>query len=252
MKTTKKSIIALIALFAISLISIAFSSCSKDKDNDNTPPYACATCVDTPDALPENDHSGKGVYKGIEVGSSGTLSIDIQNGSNTITGTMTLDGISASLTSNVSYVDGQPYVAPFTGIYDGNPVSLTFSVAAGGGAPTVISSDIPGHPDAVFTLYKETSTSLIEAFEGTYSMTGGDTGTFNILLSRGLNLWGGIAKDDAPGSTPEDIDGTINGNNQLIESENGKVVGNLSGYEINGQFSDEDNRTVTVAGHRTL
>src|SRR5690554_5741523 len=181
---------------------IAFNSCSEDDGTQKTDTYTCDTCASTPDALPENDNSAKGVYKGIEVGSSGTLSIDIQNGSNTITGYMTLDGLSATLTSNVSYVDGQPYIAPFTGTYDGNPVTITFSVAAGGGVPTVISSDIPGHPDAVFTIYKETSTSLIEAFEGAYSISGGESGTFNILLSRAFNLWGGIAKDDAAGSMP--------------------------------------------------
>jgi len=252
MKTTKKSLIALIAPLVILLLSISFNSCSDDKEEDPIPPYTCSTCVDTPDALPENDNSAKGVYKGIEVGSSGTLSIDIQNGSNTITGYMTLDGLSATLTSNVSYVDGQPYIAPFTGTYDGNPVTITFSVAAGGGVPTVISSDIPGHPDAVFTIYKETSTSLIEAFEGAYSISGGESGTFNILLSRAFNLWGGIAKDDATGSMPEDIGGTINGNNQLVESENGRVVGNLSGDVISGQFTDGDNETVTINGHRTL
>lgn len=252
MKTTKKSLIALIVPLVILFLSISFHSCSDDKEEDPIPPYTCSTCVNTPDALPENDNSAKGVYKGIEVGSSGTLSIDIQNGSSTITGYMTLDGLSTTLTSNVSYVDGQPYIAPFTGTYDGNPVTITFSVAAGGGVPTVISSDIPGHPDAVFTLYKETSTSLIEAFEGTYSISGGETGTFNILLARGLNLWGGIAKDDAAGSMPEDIDGTINANNQLVESDNGRVVGNLSGDVISGQFTSGDNETVTITGHRTL
>lgn len=252
MKTTKKTLFSLLIPIVFLLISMSFNSCSKDDEKEDDPPYSCTACVDTPDALPENDNSAKGVYKGIQVGSSGTLFIDIQNGSSTITGIMTLDGITATLTSNVAYVDGKPYVAPFTGEYDGNPVSLTFSVAIGGGEPKVISSDIPGHLDAVFTIYKETSTSLIEGYEGTYSNSGGESGTFNILLSRALNLWGGIAKDNSAGSTPEDIDGTINGNNQLIESENGRVVGNLSGDEINGQFQDGDNHTITVTGRRTL
>lgn len=252
MKTTKKTFHVFIAPLFILLFAVVISSCSKDDDEEKTPPYSCSTCVDTPDALPENDNSAKGVYKGIGVGSSGTLFIDIQNGSTTITGTMTLDGISASLTSNVSYVDGEPYVAPFTGTYDGQPVTITFSVAMGGGAPTVISSDIPGHPNAVFSVYKETSSSLIEAFEGTYSISDGETGTFNILLSRAINSWGGIAKEDSAGATPSDIDGTINSKNQLVESDGGKVVGTLSGDEIIGQFQDSDNHTVTVKGHRTL
>jgi hypothetical protein len=252
MKNTKKNLIFLITPILLLLISISLSSCSDDDKEEPTPPYSCDTCVNTPDALPENDHSVKGIYKGIEVGSSGTLSIDIQNGSNTITGIMTLDGITANLTSTVIYENGQPYVAPFTGTYDGNAVTITFSVELGGGAPTVISSDIPGHPDAVFTVYKETSTSLIEAFEGTYSKSGGGTGTFNILLSRALELWGGVAKDDGPGATVDEIDGTINANDQLVETESGTVVGTLTGDEIHGQFQDSDNTTITVTGHRTL
>ena len=250
MKNVKKISHLFIAPILILVLGVLLVSCSKDKQEDS--PYSCTSCVNIPDALPENDNSSKGVYKGVEVGSSGTLSIDIQNGSNTITAIMTLDGITANLSSSVTYIDGQPYVAPFTGVYDGEPITITFSVSLGGGAPTVISSDIPGHPDAVFTVYKETSTSLIEGFEGTYSNSEGESGTFNILLTRSLNLWAGIAKDNGQGAVANDIDGTINANNQLIESENGRVVGNLSGDEISGQFSDGNNHTITISGHRTL
>lgn len=249
MKNSKKILILLNLPLVLLIIIVVFTSCSKDGDNSST--YVCETCVSTPDALAANDVSAKGVYKGIVVGSSGSLFINIQNGANTITGTMVLDGTSIALTSNVTYVDGQAYVAPFTGTYNGSPISITFSVGLSGASPTVISSDIPGHPNAVFTLYKETSTSLIEAFEGTYSKTG-ETGTFNILLSRALNLWGGVAKNNAAGSTADEIDGTINGNNQLIESEDGVNVGTLSGDSINGRFQDGNNQTVTVVGQRTL
>jgi hypothetical protein len=142
------------------MLGILFNSCSKDDGGSQK--YECATCVNIPDALAENDNSGKGVYKGIIVGSTGSLSIDIQNGSNTITAIMVLDGITVNLISNVSYVEGQAYVAPFTGMYNnGSPITLTFSVGLSGANPTMISSDIPGHPNAVFTIYKESSTSLI-------------------------------------------------------------------------------------------
>ncbi len=231
------------------VLSIFSTSCSKDEDE--SPKYKCTTCVDTPDALAVNDNSVKGVYKGIVVGSSGSLFINIQNGSSTITGTMVLDGITVNLTSNVTYVEGQAYVAPFVGTYNGAPVSLTFSVGISGANPTMITSDIPCHPNASFTIYKETSTSIIEAFEWTYSKTG-ETGTFNIILSRELNLWGGIAKKDVPNDDPSEIDGIINSNNQLIASENGYIVGKITGDVITGSFKDSDNLIVTVNGQRTL
>ena len=241
---TKQFLMLAVIIFGISAITFSCSS-------DNSGAFTCATCHDTPEALAVNDASAKGIYKGIEAGSSGTLSINILNGSSTITATMVLDGISAVLTSSVAYVDGQAYVAPFTGTYDGNAVSITFSVAIGGGSPTVVTSSIPGHPGATFTLYKETSTSLIEAFEGTYSKTG-QTGVFNFLLSRGLNQWGGIALNNASGSTADNISGTINASNQLIVTGNGTIIGTVSGDVINGSFLDGNAATVTITGHRTL
>ena len=244
-KQKKQFLILTVILLGISVITF---SCSK---SDSSSPYTCAACHVAPDALAANDASAKGVYKGIEVGSSGTLSINIQNGSSTITGTLVLDGITAALTSSVTYTAGQAYVAPFTGTYNGSAVSITFSVGLSGGAPTVVTSSIPGHPGATFTLYKETSTSLIEAFEGTYSKTG-ETGTLNILLSRGLNQWGGIALNNASGSTADNISGTINASNQLIVTGNGTILGTISGDVINGSFLDGNAATVTIIGHRTL
>ena len=247
MKTSKnfKTVFIFSVLF---LGMIVFSISCSNNDDDADPVYVCQTCSNTPDALAANDGSAKGVYKGIAVGSTGTLSINIQNGSSAITGTMVLDGVSVALTSNVTYVNGQPYVAPFTGIYNGSPISITFSVAIGGGTPIVTSSSIPGHPGIVFTLFKETSTSLIEAFEGTYSKTG-ESGIFNILLSNGLGLWGGIVKKNGT-SVTEEIDGTyVNG--QVID-DNGTVIGVITGDELHGSFTDGENNVVTTTGQRTL
>jgi hypothetical protein len=221
------------------------ASCSKD---DGTPSYTCSTCKSTPDALAVNDASAKGVYKGVAVGSTGTLSVNIQNGSSTITAVMVLDGKTANLTSNVTYVDGQAYIAPFTGTYDGNAISITFSVNIGGGVPTVTSSNIPGHSSIVFTLFKETSTSLLEAFEGTYSKTG-ETGVFNILLSNGLGKWGGIVKKDGSSETG-DISGTYV-DNKVID-DNQTVIGVITGDNMNGSFLDGNNNRINVVGHRTL
>ncbi len=247
MKTThktKKILLLAVLIFGVNVITL---SCSSESSSE----YTCATCNNTPDALAANDASTKGIYKGVVVGSSGTLSINILNGSNTITATMVLDGISAVLTSSVAYVDGQAYTAPFTGTYNGTPVTINFSVAIGGGQPTVVTSNIPGHPTASFVLYKETSTSLIEAFEGTYSKTG-QSGVFNILLSRALNKWGGLALNNVAGSTADEIDGTINASNQLIVTENSVIFGTITGDEIHGSFLDSNGTTITISGNRTL
>lgn len=246
MKTFKNQIALLI--FPAFLIGILMTSCSKD---DETPvaSYTCLTCKTTPDALAANDASVKGMYKGIIIGSTGTISINIQNGSSTITATMVLDGVSVALTSNVAVVDGQSYVAPFTGTFNGSPITMTFSVGLGGSSPTMVSSSIPGHPNAVFVLSKETSTSLIEGFEGTYAVTGGEKGVFNIVLSRSLAKFGYVVRED--GQTDTDSgSGTINSSSQLLLD--GRVIGTITGDALNGSFKDDTNRSVTVTGKRTL
>ncbi len=248
MKTLKKFLVYLWLPALLTGMSIVSFSCSKDDDKVNSV-YVCASCNDTPEALAVNDASVNGIYKGIVVGSTGTISINIQNGSNTITATMVLDGVSVLLTSAVNVVEGQSYIAPFTGTYNGSPISITFSVGLGGATPTVVTSDIPGHPNATFEIYKETSTSLIEAFQGTYSSPS-ESGVFNIVLSRALSRWGGIAKEN--GTTQNDeVGGSINASNQLIE-ENGTNVGTINGDVISGSFVDENNETITVQGSRTL
>ena len=242
MKTVKKLFLPAL------LMTMSFISCSKS-DSDPTPAYVCATCNVTPEALAVNDASVMGIYKGIVVGSTGTISINIQNGSNTITATMVLDGTSVLLTSDVTVVNGQSYVAPFTGMYNGSPISITFSVGLGGATPTVVTSDIPGHPTATFEIYKETSTSLIEAFQGTYSKTG-ESGVFNVILSRSLSKWGGVAKENG-GTENNEVSGTINASNQLIE-ENGTTMATINGDVLTGSFLDGEGATITINGTRTL
>lgn len=243
MKTFKK--IKSVVLVAIAVFTL---SCSKD-DDTNVSSYVCSTCVDTPDALAIHDNSVKGVYKGIVVGSSGTISINIQNGSSTITATMVLDGETAVLTSEVEVIDGQSYIAPFTGTFNGGEVSITFSVELGGSTPTIVTSSIPGHPNAVFQIFKETSTALIEAFEGTYSKPG-ETGVFNIVLSSALGGFTGIAKSDQTNEI-NDVEGDYNANGELI-NEDGEVVANVTGDVLYGTFIDGNNDQVTVNGNRTL
>ncbi len=237
---------ALLAAAGILLLS----SCKKDDNNSTTPTtYKCITCVTAPDALPANDGGGKGIYKGVIIGSSGTIKLSVLNGTNDITATMVIDGTTVLLTSAITWVDGQSYVAPFTGTMNGQPVSITFSVQADGSTPVITSADIPGHTNAIFTLVKETSNALVEAFEGTYSTTKPETGTFNILLSRQLNKWGGNARKDGT-NEQSDVNGTlVNGE---LRDEDGKKMGNLTNDNISGSFQDNNGATVTIDGKRTL
>lgn len=231
--------------------AITIGSCKKDKDDKTTPPsnYKCTTCVSTPDAVPENDGSSKGVYKGTVIGSSGTIEFSVLNGSNDIAATMVIDGTTVTLSSSIQWVNGSAYVAPFTGQLNGQTVTITFSVQPDGSEPLILSSDIPGHPNASFTLVKETSNALIECFEGTYSTTLPESGTFNILLSRPLGKWGGEARENGQ-TEADDVSGVIT--NGTLVDDGGHTVGTLSGDTISGTFQDSNGTTITISGKRTL
>lgn len=246
MKNFKKS------YFILPILSILILSTSCSKDDDATagnPPYSCSTCPLVPEALALHDNSAKGIYKGIFIGSTGTIHINIQNGSNIIEASLVIDGITIALTSTATFIEGEPFVAPFTGTFNGMPISMTFQVGASGNNPTIITSDIPGHPNAVFQIFKETSTSLIEAFEGTFKVNN-QTGIFNIVLSESIAGWSGVAKNDNSGGTSYH-NGTINSSKELIE-DGDTIIGKINGDAIQGSFVNGDGQTVTLTGYRTL
>ena len=238
-------------VIALALIVAATFSCSKSKESNKTPAYTCTNCKTTPDAVAANDASNKGVYKGIIIGSSGTIKFDLANSGTTLTATLTIDGVTATLAASVTTQNGDTYVSAFTGTLGGQPVSVTFSVGAAGQNPTVTSFNIPGHASATFTLAKETSNALIECFEGTYSTTKPETGTFNLLLSRSLKLFGGASRKTGS-SESNSFHGSINANNELVDADGGKVLAKLTGDALAATFVDGNGSTVTVAGKRTF
>ena len=233
---------------AIVLTTIAGLGCKKS--NDTPEPYKCTTCKTSPDALAANDASNKGIYKGVFSGSSGTVLFNVQNGGTTITAVLVIDGVTINLTSTVTITSGQAYVAPFTGTLNGQAVTVNFSVGATGQNPTVTSSTVPGHPNASFLIVKETSNALIECFEGTYSTTLPENGTFNLILSRTARVWGASARK-ANGTATNPASGTLTTDNKLIEA-NGVNFGTVAADKIDGSFQDGGNRTVTITAKRTL
>ncbi len=229
------------------LVAAAFVGCKKKDDNKNNN----STLATAPSALAANDNSSKGIYKGVIIGSSGTISFDVMNGGNTLTAKMTIDGTVVNLTADITWVSGQPVVAPFTGTMNGNPVSITFSITATGDSPMVMTASIPGHPNATFDIIKETSTSLVMCYEGTYHTTKPEDGTFNIIVSKTARIWGGIARKNGSNDATK-VGGVVTTDNKLTDDAGTRTMGTISGDNINGSFQDSDNNIVTVTGHRTL
>ncbi len=230
-----------------------FCACSEDDTVDEQPatPYTCAVCVDEPEALPANDNQSAGIYKGVFIGSSGTIIFDIANSFTTITAVLQLDGETINLSSTVTWEPGNAYLAPFTGTHNNSPVSITFEVGSDGENPTVVTSDIPGHPGAIFTVVKETSNSLMECYEGTYHTTKPEDGTFNVILSRSEGTWVAIARENGETSSEDPVYGTLVNGTTLVE-ESGITFATLTGDVLTGSFVDTGERTVTIEGERTL
>ncbi|MBK7958278.1 MAG: hypothetical protein IPK03_09260 [Bacteroidetes bacterium] len=215
-----------------SLLTVFLSACKKDATS-----YTCTTCKTTPDALAANDNSSKGVYKGIVIGSSGTIMFDVMNSGSTITATLVIDGVTTTLTSNVVWSGNSAYVGNFTGTMNGSPVSIKLSLNIDGSDPMITSSDIPGHPNATFDIIKETSQNLVECFEGTYETDKPETGVFNLLLSRTAKIFGGRSRKT--GSTETNgFSGIITSANELKDNKSGIIFGTLTGDVISGTFKD--------------
>ena len=236
-------------LSAIVMMSSILSSCKKDGSTAAPVPFKCALCKTAPDALAANDAISKGIYKGVLIGSTGTIMFDIANNGSDITAVMVIDGVTVNLVSVTTWAAGVAYVAPFTGTYNGNPVSITFSIDVSGANPTVTASNIPGHPNTTFTIIKETSQGLVECFEGSYNTTRPETGTFNIILARTLAQWSGNGRETNT-TTDDRVHGTIV-NNQL-RADNGIIIGTLSSDQLDGSFNDGNGATVTITGRRTF
>lgn len=231
----------------ILLLLSGFLACKKSDDkNPKSDPYQCTACIDAPEAKAEYDASSAGVYKGILVGSSGTIAWYLYNTGTEVKALVSFDGKSGTLTCPDlgSWVPGQPVSsALFTGTINNEQISATFSVGANGQNPQVTVL-IPGH-DVHIAIYKESSSTLIKSFEGTYS--GDDNGIFNMVF-KGADFT--IITDG--GGDP--VSGTLVNGSIHLEFSGTTVTGSMQGNdEISGTWENADNaESGTWVAHRTL
>jgi len=234
------------------LSMVIFASCKKTKQKDKEEEaYVCTTCSQTPQGAAANDNSSKGIYKGVVIGSSGTIKFDIANtSSNSITAVLIIDGVSVNLTTTYTWSAGGIQAAPFKGTLNGQEITINFSVGADGTGATIVSSTIPGHPNAIFSLAKETSTALARCYEGTYTTSDNESGTFNIIVSTLLKGWTGKSRENGSSQTT-DISGSYVNDKLYWGSGTNVEIATMSGDSFTGTFND-GSANVTVKGKRTL
>jgi hypothetical protein len=219
---TKK--LGLVAFFFVSLLI----GCK----DDEPAPYKCAECTDQPEANAAYDNTGQGIYKGVLVGSSGTVKFDVANNGTSITAVLVIDGTSVTLTGNGSYSPSTGFQGSFTGTLNEGTVIVPFTVT-NTGVVTVSTPVIPGHSNVVIKVFKEKSTQLVEAFEGEFG--GADSGTFNLVLIRnqaGMGEWIAIARSDSDSIFVGEVEGDVifGGGGEIV------IVGEINGDNIKGEW----------------
>jgi hypothetical protein len=189
------------SLFIIAFVLVLFQSCSKENQSSSSSTEAQAAY----------DNSSFGLYKGVIVGSSGTIKITVNNGDNIVRAYLVVDGTKDTLISNSSFISGQSISnATFTGKLS----TFKFSVNGSGSSATITSITIQGHTNVAGIIGKQTSTQVVSCFEGTYNgqtSTGlKSTGTFNCFLVG--NIIVGISRETANGYTDTVTGNITNGN----------------------------------------
>jgi hypothetical protein len=255
-KHMKKSYRNTSVLLMLLIAATGFTSCKKDKKTEE-PGFTCSSCKGVPDAKAEYNSNSKGVYKGIVVGSTGTIVIDIMNSGTVMKATMVLDGLTVNFTSASAWVSGQPLVTDFTGTANSQVYSFRFNVDAVGGNTTTSSLTIPGHPVISFQLIKETSDNLVKCYEGSTEgkkdSGAAQAGSLNVVISSKTNTWTALSKDKL--STSGGINfvaGTLTGNTLNCDcGPTTTVTGVLDNDEIRGTYKGSDN-SGTWNAKRTL
>jgi hypothetical protein len=161
------------------MITLFIASCKKNNTSDTGNNSAFSN---TPMAKATYDNNNYGIYKGVFVGSSGYVIVNINN-DNTLNATMKIDGVNYTFSTMQTVSQGQATSVNFVS----GANSFTFTVNANGTNPAVTNLVFPGHNNAGMSITKETSLGVVGIFEGTYkeNATGGDQGIWNMTIGLG-------------------------------------------------------------------
>lgn len=211
-------------------------SCSSDSSSGTS-------LSNTPQAKVEFDNKNFGIYKGVFVGSTGTILFNINNE----------EGLSVTLTINESTstcttTETVTLASAISGLtFTNGSSSFGFSVDSNGDNPTVNNDNISGHPNATIVVLKEFSDSLVKCYVGTFN--GDDSGTFN-FINEG-NVIEGLGKPyDADSSTL--LSGILSGTSITGSFEGGTFAGSQNNNNISGTWQNSASESGNWSGTRKL
>jgi len=219
--------------------------------------YACKKQghESAPDGLPASaetkpqfNNTSFGVYKGVVIGSTGTIVVRINNGDNLIKAFLNITNTKDTLSTTQQVLAGQS-ISGLT--FTGRVSAFNFSADANGNNVEITDLVIAGHPGASAIAVHENSTDQVYCYEGTF--TGERTGNICFIRSGPLNekpgyysmkylakqtaddlLLTGIGQPDIPDTTSYThyfTGSTLTADPYLYFAGKGKFTGNnFSGY----------------------
>lgn len=223
-------------ILALLLASFAFS-CSDNSDDSTS-----NNLSNTPTANATYDNNNYGIYKGVFVGSTGYVLININN-SGTISATLTIDNSTYTFTTTESVTLGQA-ISGLT--FTNGSMSFDFNVSSSGSSPYVTNITISGHPSATIEIIKERSEHLVRCYTGTFK--GDSSGIFNLIIIE--NEISGLAKDDT--ANVISLEGSVSNNAISGTFEGGTFTGNIDNNSIGGNWQNTLSEHGTWSGIRKL
>lgn len=155
-------------IMVITVIAIMVLACSKSENSGTDNGSA------TLGTKPQYNNTSAGVYKGVVIGSTGTIVFTINNGNNIVKGYLNIDNQKDTLSTTTAIVSGQPLInVVFTGHFS----SMILNANADGSHANLTNIQITGHNNPTIFLMHENSTKQIYCYEGTFG--GSSAGTLN-------------------------------------------------------------------------
>jgi hypothetical protein len=219
-------------LFFTLILGTLFLSCSSDDSSGSS-------LSNTPEAKPEFDNSLFGIYKGVFVGSSGNILVNINN-EGEVFAELVIDGNKSTYTTSDSVTEDFVDVTFSNG-------SSSFGFFVDNFGPSVYNLSIIGHPNANIVMMKEYSDALVECYQGTFN--GDDSGAFNLIVSDGEIS--GLAKSNGDDSSIS-LSGFSIGNSMSGTFDGGSFTGTKNGNNISGDWENDFAESGSWSGKRKL
>ncbi len=200
--------------------------CSDDKSSNND--SSNGNLSNTPTAKATYNNNNYGIYKGVFIGSTGNIVINLNNDGN-VSATLVIDGKTYNFTTKNTVTQNSNTSITFS--YNEN--KFDFAVNSDGSSPIISNISISGHTGAAIQLVKEKSDAQVYCYEGIFTEQGGN-GTLNIAISQG-KIKGIFRPFDDQAIPP--VTGTVA--NNIISATIGDVAtitGTITDNTINGEW----------------